>query len=177
MSSNWFSDGKNQWLARTLWDAAKDLPEEEVSIEKLLEQEEMKRYLDAELDYPIILAPDGHITDGWHRILKAWALGHKTVKVKKLAYMPLPDGGPGAKKMRASHDQLAKEVEDWESGKIKPTDPDWKDAPEAATPQAPICEDLVDVDLELMQEGHPPRMSKDAYERLIRDRLAKGMRR
>ena len=77
----------------------------------------------------------------------------------------------------SNNDQLAKEVEDWESGKIKPTDPDWKDAPEAATPQAPICEDLVDVDLELMQEGHPPRMSKDAYERLIRDRLAKGMRR
>lgn len=96
-SGNFFSDGTNQWFAQTLWKAAKDLPEEEVSVEKLLRQEEMQRYLDADLDYPIILAPDGHITDGWHRILKAWALGHKTIKIKKLMYMPLPDGGPERK--------------------------------------------------------------------------------
>lgn len=235
MSGNWFSDGKNQWLARTLWAAAKDLPEEEVSIEKLLQQEEMQRYLDAELDYPIILAPDGHITDGWHRILKARALGHKTIKVKKLAYMPLPDGGPGARKMtktircerrceiqvngewfpialkdvkkgmilrmfepdgtlvdgdeavvafgdayqmgdtwgvrvdgskaeKAKRDQLAKEVEEWDNGSRNLGG--FVDAPEAATPQAPVCLNLVDVDV-VKHPGWPVRLPLKVHDYMM----------
>jgi len=58
--------------------------------------------------------------------------------------------------------ELAKEVEDWESGKIKPTDPDWKDAPEACTPQAPLCEGLVDVDI-YKYPRWPVRLPREVY--------------
>lgn len=67
------------------------------------------------------------------------------------------------------HDEeLAQFVEDVESGKIKPTDPDWVDAPELCPPQAPVCEDLVDVDIEA-HPGWPERMNRKEYEHRLRE--------
>jgi len=51
----------------------------------------MKRINDANLDYPIILDPDGTIIDGWHRIGKAMINGEQTIKARRLRVMPSPD--------------------------------------------------------------------------------------
>ena len=42
----------------------------------------------ANLKYPIILDNYGYIADGWHRVVKALALGHKTIKAIRLVHMP-----------------------------------------------------------------------------------------
>jgi hypothetical protein len=45
----------------------------------------------ADLDYPIILTPEGNIADGRHRLAKAILLGHTTVRIKRLKEMPVTD--------------------------------------------------------------------------------------
>lgn len=42
----------------------------------------------ANLDYPIILDSYGYICNGWHRIVKALLLNHKTIKAVRLIEMP-----------------------------------------------------------------------------------------
>lgn len=48
-----------------------------------------QQILDADLDFPIILNPDGGIMDGIHRVLKAVLLG-KTVRVQRFLEWPEP---------------------------------------------------------------------------------------
>ena len=50
--------------------------------------EHIKRVNDADLDYPIILAPDGFVLDGKHRLAKAISLGNKTIKAVQFSEMP-----------------------------------------------------------------------------------------
>lgn len=50
--------------------------------------EHMKRVMKAEMKYPILLAPNGTLLDGRHRLAKAIIEGHKTVKLKRLKTMP-----------------------------------------------------------------------------------------
>lgn len=45
----------------------------------------------ADLNYPIILSPDGRIMDGMHRIAKALLLGHSEIMAVRLDLMPEPD--------------------------------------------------------------------------------------
>lgn len=52
----------------------------------------MKRSLDADLKYPIIIDDYGYICDGHHRVAKAIASGHTTIKAIRIQEMPLPDG-------------------------------------------------------------------------------------
>lgn len=63
---------------------------------------------------------------------------------------------------RKHDEELAQFVKDVESGKIKPTDPDWEDAPEACTPQAPVCEGIVDVDIN-KYPNWPVRLPRAVY--------------
>ena len=51
----------------------------------------MKVALEANLDYPIILASDGRLMDGHHRLIKAIALGVPEIKVVQFKIDPEPD--------------------------------------------------------------------------------------
>lgn len=44
----------------------------------------------ANLDYPIILDEDGELMDGRHRIMKAFMLGHETIKTVRFDENPEP---------------------------------------------------------------------------------------
>ena len=43
------------------------------------------------MDYPIILDPNGQIFDGAHRVAKAMTNGQTTIKAVKVEVMPPPD--------------------------------------------------------------------------------------
>ncbi|WP_291089127.1 MULTISPECIES: hypothetical protein [unclassified Empedobacter] len=46
---------------------------------------------DSDLDYPIIICPDGKLMDGMHRVVKANLLELKTIKAYRLSTLPKPD--------------------------------------------------------------------------------------
>ncbi len=46
---------------------------------------------ETDLSYPIILAPDGRLMDGMHRVCKALNRGMKSIMAYKLPEMPEPD--------------------------------------------------------------------------------------
>jgi hypothetical protein len=45
----------------------------------------------ADLTYPIILAADGRVMDGMHRVVKAKLLNHLNIKAVRFAITPAPD--------------------------------------------------------------------------------------
>ncbi|MCK4454697.1 hypothetical protein KAU51_05145 [Candidatus Parcubacteria bacterium] len=51
----------------------------------------LKRTMETNLDYPIILDDDGFIMDGWHRVAKALFLGHSTIKAVRFDKTPTCD--------------------------------------------------------------------------------------
>ncbi len=96
------------WNVFKLWQLTTNMSVEEVSIQDFnLEknvwflQEEAptflniikhyQRIVDADLSFPIILAPDNEVLDGSHRIAKALILGHSTIKAVRFQYLPTPD--------------------------------------------------------------------------------------
>ena len=46
---------------------------------------------DSDLNYPIIICPDGRLMDGMHRVVKANLLELKTIKAYRLSTLPKPD--------------------------------------------------------------------------------------
>ena len=46
---------------------------------------------DSDLNYPIIICPDGKLMDGMHRAVKANLLELKTIKAYRLSTLPKPD--------------------------------------------------------------------------------------
>ena len=50
----------------------------------------MARIERASMDHPVILDDEGYICDGWHRVSKAILAGEKTIKAKRLTFMPEP---------------------------------------------------------------------------------------
>ena len=48
------------------------------------------RVADANLNYPLILAPDGYLLDGRHRLVKHLILGELELAVIRLSEMPAP---------------------------------------------------------------------------------------
>lgn len=50
----------------------------------------VKAVFDSSLEYPIILAPDGFIMDGRHRLCKAMLLGKKTIDAVQFTEWPEP---------------------------------------------------------------------------------------
>ena len=96
--------GDKVWDIGTLFAAAKDLEPYDLQLSALdlsarfanattisLFVYQMKRVQDANLDYPIIQAPDGWIMDGFHRIAKAIIQGQTTIKAVRLPVLPEPD--------------------------------------------------------------------------------------
>ena len=51
-----------------------------------------KKVRDADLSKPIIIAWDGCIADGRHRIIKAIIQGKRTIKAVRMTWKPLPCG-------------------------------------------------------------------------------------
>lgn len=51
----------------------------------------LKKCMDADLSFPILLDWRGRIADGRHRVLKAIATGERTVKARRMWWKPTPD--------------------------------------------------------------------------------------
>jgi hypothetical protein len=101
--------GRYFWWSERLWALAKDLPVKRVLIDSIAEFDQncwfslgssptcrdvakhAKRILDADLAYPIVLAADGHLMDGGHRIAKAWISGEREVNAVQFEVDPKPD--------------------------------------------------------------------------------------
>ena len=99
---------RRTWSLETIWKAAENLPVEEVEVDVLWldyaniwcwrhEEEDlthdyflshMKRVLEADLEYPIMLSEEGLVFDGIHRLTKAKLLGIQTIKVKRFKEDP-----------------------------------------------------------------------------------------
>ena len=60
----------------------------EMDLRKLVSH--MKMTIEADMDYPIILDPDGTIMDGRHRVARALLEGRETIKAVRLVDMPPP---------------------------------------------------------------------------------------
>lgn len=107
-SGHWVSLGERAWHIETIWRAARDLPAEDVLIAHIQEVDEdcwfrggpatvravvnhTRSILDADLTRPVILAADGQVLDGMHRIAKAILAGHDTVPAQRLPEDPDPD--------------------------------------------------------------------------------------
>lgn len=101
--------GRGIWRVERLWTLARELPMREVPIASIAEfdqncwfrsetpptckavAEHARRINDADLAFPIILAADGGLMDGGHRIAKAWLLGHTTIAAVRFIQTPEPD--------------------------------------------------------------------------------------
>jgi ribonuclease HI len=53
--------------------------------------EHARRIYEADLSFPIILAPDGTLMDGGHRLAKCWLEGKKEINAVQLETLPEPD--------------------------------------------------------------------------------------
>jgi hypothetical protein len=100
--------GRGHWWTDRLWAAAADLPAQTVPIDSIAEfdmdcwfhgraptcrqvAEHARRINVADLSYPVILAADGSLMDGGHRIAKAYLLGEQTVQARRFVTDPEPD--------------------------------------------------------------------------------------
>ena len=99
--------GRAFWLTESLWAASEGLPVVEVPIADIREfdqdcwfggqaptcrqvAEHARRIDRAELGHPVILAADGHLMDGGHRIAKAWLEGREVVSAVRFEVDPEP---------------------------------------------------------------------------------------
>lgn len=104
-----YSDGKHTWDVSDLVAHSMKFPVEDLNVEFLFKRirdqnlenvwgcktlweflDHAKRWEKADLSYPILLTPNGKVCDGIHRILRARALGHKTIQGIRLESMPDP---------------------------------------------------------------------------------------
>ena len=97
------------WHTARLWELARDLPVVDVAIADVADFEQdcwfgtgraptcravaehARRIAAADLSYPVILAADGRLMDGGHRIAKAWLAGHTHVQAVRFVVDPAPD--------------------------------------------------------------------------------------
>jgi len=92
-----YSDGNHTWSVRDIWEAAAELPVEQVEVGAIPElgesdwlMDEVMRVLQADLNRPIILGPTGEVVDGWHRIARARMDGRTRLPCRRLVFMPEP---------------------------------------------------------------------------------------
>ena len=107
-STHWVSLGERAWYVETIWRAAADLPAQDVRVADIREVDEdcwfhggpatvradvehARSLLDADVSRPVILAADGQVLDGMHRIAKAILDGRETVRAQRLLEDPAPD--------------------------------------------------------------------------------------
>lgn len=104
------ANGFYAWDVHRLFELADGLPVINVPLSQIAELDELWWYqtrddkpvprsiadhfrlmLDADLSCPVILCADGRVMDGMHRITKALALGHRSIKAVRLPQTPAPD--------------------------------------------------------------------------------------
>lgn len=103
-------DGRRHtYLTQRLWRLSADLPVIEVPINEIaaFEQdcwfhgsevtcrmvaEHTRRIVAADLTHPVILAADGSLMDGGHRIARAWLEGRTSIAAVRFVTDPEPDG-------------------------------------------------------------------------------------
>jgi hypothetical protein len=101
--------GRLFWYTERLWQLTQDLPIKRVRIDTIVEFDQncwfsetslptcrqvaqhARRIFAADLAYPIILAADGHLMDGGHRLAKAWLLGLTEINAVQFSVDPTPD--------------------------------------------------------------------------------------
>lgn len=101
--------GRAFWHSERLWRCAEALSVKQVAIDSIAEFDQdcwfgadvrptcrdvakhAQRISEADLSYPIILASDGHLMDGGHRLAKAWLLGHTLIATVQFDIDPEPD--------------------------------------------------------------------------------------
>lgn len=102
---DYFQDTEgNRYAVARLLDDAKDLPVFDVPLAALdltgeiwngadmtLLAFHVRKCMNADLSCPILIAWDGSIADGRHRILKAIALGKRTLPARRMHWRPEPD--------------------------------------------------------------------------------------
>lgn len=99
-----FNDKGKRWFVSRLIEKTKDLPVQEMPMTALntcyLQPRSdnmaefvnhVRKVLDADLKYPIILDDEGYVMDGRHRIAKALLEGHETIKFVRFEETPSPD--------------------------------------------------------------------------------------
>lgn len=98
------------WDINALLLKSADLPIKEIALTSILEFEEtwwyqtredvpncrslvdhMRLILACELQYPILLSPDGRLMDGMHRVCKAHLEGRSSILSRQLLKLPPPD--------------------------------------------------------------------------------------
>ena len=101
-------DGRAFWWTERLWRLANDLSVQLLEIADIADFDRDCRFGDrpatcravaeharlidsADLNYPVILAADGHLMDGGHRIAKAWLHGATHVHAVRFVETPEPD--------------------------------------------------------------------------------------
>lgn len=102
-------DRYHVWYTERLWELARNLPVVTIELESLKHLdgvcwfdddfpptlrnvvEHFVRMEQVDLDYPIILDPDGQLFDGAHRVAKRLASGQSTIQAVKLKELPPPD--------------------------------------------------------------------------------------
>jgi hypothetical protein len=50
-----------------------------------------KRIYESNLEYPVILSPEGEVMDGMHRVARAWLLGMTEILAVRFTALPPPD--------------------------------------------------------------------------------------
>lgn len=100
--------GRGYWWTENLWRAAAGLPVVAVPIEEIAELDQdcwfdgraptcrevamHARWIErADLSHPIILAADGGLMDGGHRVARAWLDGRTTIGAVRFTSDPEPD--------------------------------------------------------------------------------------
>jgi len=101
--------GRAVWFTERLWQLARRLPVQTVAIGEIAEFEQVcwfdaaspatcravaehaRRIQNADLGFPIILAADGHLMDGGHRLAKAWLAGSTHIQAVRFPVDPDPD--------------------------------------------------------------------------------------
>lgn len=106
LEEQWFSDGHHRWHVPRLIEAAASLTPEEVPVASFRDLDEqvwehlltprtvvnhLRRVLQADLSYPIIVSEDGWVMDGCHRLSKALLEGRETVLAVRFLKNPPPD--------------------------------------------------------------------------------------
>lgn len=102
---NTYEDGDRVWVVTNLIAKAKDLVPFDLPLVAIYTgvnvwtpvgsaygmAHHMRRALNVDTDYPVILCQEGFIMDGWHRVLRALIDGKATIKAVRFAETPASD--------------------------------------------------------------------------------------
>ena len=105
VQDNRFISGGKVWVVTNLIERAKELVPFDLPLAAVYTGSEvwtpvgsayrmaghMRRALDVDTTYPIILDEEGFIMDGWHRVLRALIDGKATIKAVRFAKTPPHD--------------------------------------------------------------------------------------